>query len=41
LAFWRLASAVGRIEIPVEIPRIECVDPPVKGRTVPTGITNP
>jgi hypothetical protein len=28
LAFWRLGSAIGRIEIPVEITRIECVDPP-------------
>ena len=28
LAFWQLGSAVGRIEIPVEITRIECADPP-------------
>jgi len=28
LAFWRLGSSIGRIEIPVEITRIECSDPP-------------
>jgi hypothetical protein len=28
LAFWQLGSNVGRIEIPVEITRIECADPP-------------
>lgn len=28
LAFWRLGSGLGRIEIPVEITRIERVDPP-------------
>lgn len=28
LAFWRLGSSLGRIEIPVDILRIECVDPP-------------
>jgi hypothetical protein len=28
LAFWRLGSTLGRIEIPVDITRIECVDPP-------------
>lgn len=29
LAFWQLGSTLGRIEIPVEITRIECADPPV------------
>lgn len=29
LAFWRLGSTLGRIEIPVDVIRIECVDPPV------------
>lgn len=28
LAFWQLGSTLGRIEIPVEITRIECADPP-------------
>lgn len=28
LAFWQLGSTFGRIEIPVEITRIECADPP-------------
>ena len=28
LAFWQLHSTIGRIEIPVEITRIECADPP-------------
>ncbi len=28
LAFWQLGSTIGRIEIPVEITRIECADPP-------------
>lgn len=29
LAFWQLGSTLGRIEIPVEITRIECADPPI------------
>ena len=29
LAFWKLGSALGRIEIPIDVTRIECVDPPV------------
>lgn len=29
LAFWRLGSTLGRIEIPVDVTRIECVDPPI------------
>lgn len=29
LAFWKIGSSLGRIEIPVDIMRIECVDPPV------------
>lgn len=29
LAFWKLGSSLGRIEIPVDILRIECADPPV------------
>jgi hypothetical protein len=33
LAFWKLGSALGRIEIPIDVTRIECVDPPV-ARTV-------
>lgn len=28
LAFWQLGSSIGRIEIPVEITRIQCADPP-------------
>lgn len=28
LAFWKLGSSLGRIEIPVDILRIECADPP-------------
>lgn len=28
LAFWRLGSNVGRIEIPIDILRLECTDPP-------------
>lgn len=28
LAFWRLGSDLGRIEIPVDVLRIECLDPP-------------
>jgi hypothetical protein len=33
LAFWQLGSNIGRIEIPVEITRIACADPPA-ARTV-------
>lgn len=29
LAFWRLGSTLGRIEIPVDVIRIQCIDPPV------------
>ena len=29
LAFWKLGSSLGRIEIPIDVTRIECVDPPV------------
>lgn len=28
LACWRLGSDLGRIEIPIDIIRIECLDPP-------------
>jgi len=28
LAFWKLGSALGRIEIPIDVIRIECLDPP-------------
>jgi hypothetical protein len=28
LAFWRLGSTLGRIEIPIDITRIDCLDPP-------------
>jgi hypothetical protein len=28
LAFWRLGSSLGRIEIPIDVIRIECADPP-------------
>lgn len=28
LAFWKLGSSLGRVEIPVDILRIECADPP-------------
>lgn len=28
LAFWKIGSSLGRIEIPVDITRIECADPP-------------
>lgn len=28
LAFWKLGSSLGRIEIPIDVIRIECADPP-------------
>jgi len=28
LAFWKLGSTLGRIEIPVDVTRIDCLDPP-------------
>jgi hypothetical protein len=33
LAFWKLGSSLGRIEIPVDILRIECADPPAARTT--------
>lgn len=29
LAFWKVGSALGRIEIPIDVIRMECLDPPV------------
>ncbi len=33
LAFWKIGSSLGRIEIPVDVTRIECLDPPTAKTT--------
>lgn len=33
LAFWKIASPLGRIEIPIDVTRIECLDPPAAKTT--------